>query len=181
MSESAAAERYARAIFELGEESGQLPQLAEQLGRFNQTLSGSPQLLSVLLNPTLEESKRDAIIKSVASRLALNPTATNAVRLLSERHRLRVLPEINERLRSLADEKQGVVRVTVTSAQALPDSYFQRLSQEIAQTTGKRVVLEKKQDPSLIAGVVTQIGDNTIDGSLKGRLQEYERQLLAAE
>jgi F0F1-type ATP synthase delta subunit len=41
-------------------------------------------------------------------------------------------------------------------------------------------VLERRNDPSLIAGVVTQIGDNTIDGSLSGRLREIERQLMQA-
>jgi F-type H+-transporting ATPase subunit delta len=42
------------------------------------------------------------------------------------------------------------------------------------------VVLERKEDPDLIAGVVTRIGDQTVDGSLRGRLDAIERQLLAS-
>jgi F0F1-type ATP synthase delta subunit len=31
-----------------------------------------------------------------------------------------------------------------------------------------------------LAGVVTRIGDNTIDGSIRGRLDQLERQLLSS-
>jgi len=41
------------------------------------------------------------------------------------------------------------------------------------------VVLERREDPWLISGVVTRIGDNTIDGSLRGRLEVLERKLLS--
>ena len=44
--------------------------------------------------------------------------------------------------------------------------------------TQRRIVIERRQDPSLIGGVVTRIGDNTIDGSVRGRLTEIERQLV---
>jgi F-type H+-transporting ATPase subunit delta len=181
MSEAAVAERYARAIFELGEQSGQVTVFAEHLRKFNDTLSGNQELFSVLLNPVLPEETRDRVISAVASRLALNLTATNAIRLLGQRQRLRALPEITERVVALADEKNSVVRVTVTSARLLSDSYVQRLTRELEQSTGKRVMLERREDPSLIAGIVTQIGDNTIDGSLKGRLDDYQQRLLTAK
>lgn len=181
MSEAAVAERYARAIYELGEQSGELATVAQQLGLFSDTLGGSLELSVVLNDPSLDEAKRDAIVRDVASRLGFNPTTSNAVRLLSSRQRLKALPEIAARLQSLADEKDGIVRVKVTSAKPLSEGYYQKLSTEVSQATGRRVVLQTAEDPSLISGVVTQIGDNTIDGSLKGRLQEYEQQLLSAE
>jgi F-type H+-transporting ATPase subunit delta len=43
--------------------------------------------------------------------------------------------------------------------------------------TGKRVVVDVKHDPALIAGVVTRIGDTVIDGSLRSRLQEMKNLL----
>ena len=78
---------------------------------------------------------------------------------------------------SLADEKAGVVRAVVTSAGPLPESFYERLMKELESATSRKVAIDRQQDPSLIAGVVTRIGDNTIDGSVKGRLAEIERQL----
>jgi F-type H+-transporting ATPase subunit delta len=50
---------------------------------------------------------------------------------------------------------------------------------KIEATTNKKVLLERHQDASLIGGVVTRIGDSIIDGSIKGRLNDLEKKLLA--
>jgi F-type H+/Na+-transporting ATPase subunit alpha len=50
----------------------------------------------------------------------------------------------------------------------------------LVKRTGRKVVLERKQDPTLIAGVVTRIGDNIIDGTIHGHLEALERELLSA-
>ncbi|HSN97118.1 MAG TPA: F0F1 ATP synthase subunit delta, partial [Candidatus Nanopelagicales bacterium] len=46
------------------------------------------------------------------------------------------------------------------------------------KSTGKKVAITHKQDPSLIAGVVTQIGDQVIDGSVRARLSSFRESLL---
>ena len=68
----------------------------------------------------------------------------------------------------------------MTSAEPLPESFYQRLGEQLTTLVGKKVVLDRREDPTLIAGVVTRIGDNTIDGSIRGRLEELERQLLSS-
>jgi F-type H+-transporting ATPase subunit delta len=102
----------------------------------------------------------------------------NSVKLLAARRRLRALPEIARRLGGLADEKAGILRATVTSAVPLPEAFYEKLTSELEAATRRKILLEKLHDPTLIAGVVTRIGDNTIDGSVKGRLAELERRLL---
>lgn len=172
------AERYARAVFELGVETGQLELLTTQLQAFAAAYSESAELRSVLDNPLVADDKREAILKEVVARLGLSELAVNTVRLLASRRKLRLLPELGRRLGRLTDERAGVVRATVTSATELPEEYYQRLTATLERTTLRKVVLERKRDPSLIAGVVTRIGDNTIDGSLRGRLTDLERRLL---
>lgn len=181
MSESAVAERYGRAIFELGTESGQLSMLVDQLRKFEATLNGQNDLLPVLTSPVLPDEQRDGVITQVARRLGCGEVATNTLRLLGRRQRLHSLSEINRRLVSLTDNKNGVIRVVVTAPKPLGESYFQRLTTEVEKATGRKAIIERREDPSLIAGVIVQIGDNTVDGSLKGRLEEFERQLLTAQ
>ena len=175
----AVAERYARAIFELGVEAGQVVALSEQIRSFADTYASSRELQAVLDNPMVDADKRAAILVDVATRVGLTGVGLNAIRLLADRKRLGSLPEIARRLATLADEKGGVVRATVTSAGPLPESFYERLGKELEAATQRKVAIDRQQDPSLIAGVVTRIGDNTIDGSVKGRLAEIERQLSA--
>ena len=177
MSGGAVAERYARAIFELGVEAGQVVALSEQIRSFAGSYAGSRELRAVLDNPMVEVEKRGAILADLAGRVGLSGVGLNAIRMLAERNRLALLPEIARRLALLADEKAGVIRAVVTSAGPLPESFYERLMKELESATSRKVAIDRQQDPSLIAGVVTRIGDNTIDGSVKGRLAEIERQL----
>jgi F-type H+-transporting ATPase subunit delta len=178
MSQAPVADRYARAIFELGVETSQLAPITEQVRRFAQVYASNAELRAVLDNPIIEADKRDAVLGEVASRLALSGHGLNLIKLLASRKKLRVMPDIARRLDRMSDEKAGVVRATVTSAGPMADSFYQKLVAELESATARKIVLERKEDPSLIAGFVTRIGDNTIDGSVRGRLNEIERQLV---
>ena len=179
MSDGQVAERYARAIFELGVEAGQVVALSEQVRSFADTYAASRELQAVLDNPMVELEKRQAILADVANRVGLSGVGLNAIRMLAQRNRLASLPAIARRLASLADEKAGVIRAIVTSAGPLPESFYERLMKELEGATSRKVAIDRQQDPSLIAGIVTRIGDNTIDGSVKGRLAELQRQLAS--
>ena len=178
MSHAPVADRYARAIFELGVETGQLAPITEQVRRFAEVYAGSAELRAVLDNPIVEVEKRDAVLADVSARLGLMGNALNLIKLLASRKKLRVVPEIARRLDRFTDEQAGVVRASVTSAKAMPDSFYQQLTAELEAATSRKIVLERREDPSLIAGFVTRIGDNTIDGSVRGRLNEIQRQLV---
>lgn len=178
-SHTTVADRYARGIFELGVETGTLAALVEQVREFAAAYTTSADLRSVLENPLVPLEKRQSILSELASRLGAGPFALNALRYLAQRRRLSCLPEIARRLDSLSDAKQGIVRATVTSASPLSEGFYQRLGNELEALVGRKVVLDRREDASLISGVVTRIGDHTIDGSLRGRLELLERTLLS--
>ena len=178
--DAAAAERYARAIFELAVENGDVPTLVTKIGEFSTVYSENAMLRNAFENPRVQASERDAILREVAGRLGFGPLELNVVRYLSSRRRLRALPEVARRLGRLADERRGLVRASVTAASPLPEAFYERLTRELETLTGKHIALERRQDPSLIAGVVTRIGDNTIDGSLRGRLESIGQKLVSS-
>lgn len=178
MSAGAVADRYARALFELALESSQLEPAAQQIAAFAQVYVASADLRGVLDNPVIPEAQRVAVLETIVQRLGLSGVVRNTVRLLARRRRLAVLPELARALRRLADEKTGVLRAQVTSAEPLGESDAQRLIQQLERATRRRIVLDRRVDPTLIAGLVTRIGDKTIDGSLQGRLDALGRRLL---
>jgi F-type H+-transporting ATPase subunit delta len=180
MSVGAAAERYARAIFELGTEAGQLERSSQEIADFAASYAELPLLRRTLENPVLEEAQRELLLRHIARRAELSALTVNALLVLLRRRRLSVLPGIARRLRSLSDEKNGVCRAKIVSASSLPETYFTQLRLGLEKRLGKRVIVEHEEDPELIGGIVTRIGDNTIDGSIQGRLEELRRTLLAA-
>jgi F-type H+-transporting ATPase subunit delta len=176
---SAAAERYARAIFELGSEGGQLDRLTQEIAEFAGAFHTQIDLRRALENPVLDESVRERVLRQVARHSQYSPLATNSLLVLLKRRRLGELSAIAKRLRSLADEKNGVSRAKIISAGSLSETYFNQLKHRLESVLGRRVIVEHEEDPSLIGGVVVRVGDNTFDGSIKGRLEELERRLLA--
>jgi F-type H+-transporting ATPase subunit delta len=179
VSDETVAGRYARAMFELGVESGDLPRLLAETRRVAEVHDSSPELARLLASPLVPEDERVATIREVAERLGVSSLVRNAVGVLARRRRTSALTAIAADLDRLSDEKAGIARITVVSAERLSESYQQRLTEELARMTGRKVVLEQKLDPDLLAGVVVRIGDQVIDGTVRTRLTELRSQLLS--
>lgn len=170
--------RYAKAILELGTESGRLDAIVAELGLIAETYAGSSELQRVMGDPLVSHAAKKAILSDLAAQLSLGPISRNATLLLGDRRRLRLLPEIAQLLREMNDLAKGIVRAEVTSAIALSDGFYERLQAQLESMTGKKVVLDKKTDESLVAGVVTRIGDQVFDGSIRARLASLKNALL---
>ncbi|WP_437485097.1 ATP synthase F1 subunit delta [Sorangium sp. So ce1014] len=178
MSYEAVARRYGRAIFEIGKETGTLAALARELGDASATYAASEELRLVLDNPLIPEAQREEVLREVGARAGLADVTKNTLLLLARRRRLAALPEIARQLALLVDREQNLGRAVVTSAGPLSDGYLDRLRAELERATGRKISIIHKQDPSLIAGVVTQIDDQVIDGSLRTRLSTFRDNLL---
>lgn len=170
--------RYAKAMLELGVEAGNVDAMVEETDRVAQAYATSPELQRVLGDPLVPYASKKGILTDLAAALTLGPVAKNTLLILGDRRRLRLLPEVAQLLREMNDLRKGVVRAEVTSAVNLSDAFYERLRQQLEKMTGKKVVLDKKTDPTLIAGVVTRIGDQVFDGSIQSRLQSLKNALL---
>jgi F-type H+-transporting ATPase subunit delta len=153
--------------------------LTQEIADFAASFQQVPDLRRALENPVLDEPLRERVLRQVARHSQFSALCTNSLLVLLRRRRLGELPVIAKRLRTLADEKNGVCRAKIVSAGSLPESYFNQLKLRLESVVGKRIIVEHEEDPSLIGGVLVRVGNNTIDGSVKGRLEELERQLLA--
>jgi F-type H+-transporting ATPase subunit delta len=174
----AVARRYATALLELGHELGQLDALVEEMGEVAAAYDASAELRHALENPLFPYAVKKAILTELATTIGLGQTATNALFLLNERRRMRTLPGIAKLLREMTDRKKGLVRAEVVTAAPLSEAYYARLQQQLEKLTGRKVVLDHREDPSILAGVVTRIGDTVYDGSLQTRLNELKHSLL---
>ena len=178
MTAAVVADRYARALLELATETNQVASVAQQLRRVADTYQSSDELRAVLNDPILEDTQRANLVRIIGDRLGLSNLVQNMLRVLVERQRMTALPEIAERLLKLSDDQAGIVKATVASAKPLTDAQIESIKSELERLTGRKVALERQQDPSLLAGVVARIGDHVIDASLRGRFQELEQKLL---
>ena len=81
----------------------------------------------------------------------------------------------------MVDELKGVARASLISATELTSETIEKIRKSLSKKTGKDIVLEVEQDPGLIGGIVTRIGDLVLDGSIKTQLLNMRETLKRGE
>ena len=170
MINNAIARRYAKALVQLGAESGLIERFSQDLAAVDTQIAGSAELQAALGNPALTAEQKKQIVKELVGRLGCSELVTNFLLLLVDKNRMICLPQIVQTYGQLADEQSGVVRTKITSAFTLDEAQVAAIKTALEQKTGKKVLPQVSVDPSLIGGVVTQIGDIAYDSSVKTQL-----------
>lgn len=178
MSVGIVGKRYAKALLDLVSAAGQEDRALRDLKEFAASWEQSRDLRAVFENPSIRQDTRRTVLREIAAQAGMLDQVRDLLLLLSDRHRLQHAPEVADAFESMAEARAGRVRAEVTTAATLPPGYFGELEKILREVTGKQVVLVHKVDAGLIGGVVTRIGDQVYDGSVKSRLSELKEELL---
>ncbi len=176
---SALGRRYAKALLDLAREQGEMDSVLRDVGSLSDAWKVSAELRDIVRNPVIPRPALKAAVDAVMEKLGCSKLIRNTVGLLADKGRLGHLDDVLQALEQLAEAETGRVRVEVVSAKPLADAYYARLTETLERVTDREVVLVKKEDPSLIGGVVTRVGDQVFDGSISNRLSELRETLLA--
>ena len=172
--------RYAKAVIDLARGRGALASVGEELSRAAATFA-QDDLKGLVLNPGIAAAARRNIVGQVVERLGLSPIVGDLIRLLAERDRLAVLPDIARAYERLVDRELGRARVTVRSAAQLEPEQLTALEALAKRLTGASlVVVSTKVDPELIGGVTLAVGGTVYDGSVKTQLERLADKMVRA-
>jgi F-type H+-transporting ATPase subunit delta len=166
---STLARPYARAVFQLAQESRSFEQWSRRLA------IGAAALRDEQVRKLLDDPRRtfgaqvDLLLDLCGEPNA--PDLANFFRTLADNGRLNVLPEIAEAYETMRDEAEGRIEVEVRSAEPISDAIRASLKSALERRLARSVELQNVIDPSLIGGAIIRAGDLVIDGSVHGRLQ----------
>jgi F-type H+-transporting ATPase subunit delta len=178
--DASVARRYARALLALASEEEREEKFGKELNAVLEGLGVSKDAGAFLRNPGFTLEQRHNAVGALSEALRLSGTVVSFLSLLVDRQRMHDLGAIAREYGALVDEKLGRVRATVTSAAELSDASVGRLQDAMEKLTGRTIVLETKTDPSLIGGVVAQVGATQFDGSLRTQLERLREELKSA-
>jgi F-type H+-transporting ATPase subunit delta len=181
MKNLAIARRYAKALLLIGKEDGQIEQYREELDNVAQLMIQEKSLAHTIANPLHQSGERKQVLQKVIEKLNLSKVMSAFMLLLFEKGRIGFLSSINDFYQMLADEVKGVARASLVSASALTAEAIEKIRSALSRKTGKEVVLQVEQDPGLIGGIVTRIGDLVLDGSIKTQLLNMRETLKRGE
>jgi F-type H+-transporting ATPase subunit delta len=172
-----AARRYAEAAFQVAERDGTVDAWRRELDAAA-TIVATEVIGRTLSNPAIALETRAEAVNTTFGRVASKPV-TNLIQLMLRRGRIEDLPRVASEFRRLDNARQGVTIATATSAAPLSKDEVAALTSRLEQLTGGRVELDVHVDPSLLGGLVVQVGDRLIDGSVRGRLERLRNQLVS--
>ena len=174
MADAAASDRisgYADAVLAVARAEGAQDAVEDELVRFAQALRSSDELHSTLADTAIDVERRLRITEDLLGGRALPATAA-LVSLVVGAGRGGELVEIIDAAidRAAAGRNRRVARVR--SAVELTADQRARLAEAIKASSGLDVEIQAIVDPTVVGGVVTEIGDDVIDGSVRSRLQQ---------
>ncbi len=170
-----AAKRYARAVFELAKQEGQVDEWAARIAAVRDMLT-RPEARRVLANPSIAAQRRQDAAAALLDR-SIGPEGVNLARLVVGANRIDDLDRIVAEYELLADEDAGRVRATATTAVPLSRTDADKLEANLSRRLGREVRLDTQVEPAIIGGLVLRIGDRVIDASVAARLQQLRRRL----
>ncbi len=174
---ASAGRRYAKALFRIAQEDGSVDQTRQELADLAGLFDTHPELRDCLFRPLHPVAQRRGVVQSVASRLGSSETVKSFYSFLVDQRRLVDFPAIRSEFDRLADEAAGRTEARVVSANPLNDADRERITRALSARTGLQVGISVEVDPSLIGGLVAQVGDLVFDGSLRTQLQQLRANL----
>ena len=175
------ARRYAKALLIIGKEDGQAETYGEELDGFTQLMSREAELEQAICNPLYGVSGRKKVLRTVIDKVGISKVMASFLLLSFDKGRFEFLGDINDFYQKLVDELKGVLRASLVSASELSSETVDKIRTTLSKKTGKDIILEVEQDPGLIGGIVSRIGDLVLDGSIKTQLLNMRESLKRGE
>lgn len=170
-------EDYADAVLAVGRAEGSIGRVEADLHAFADAVAASSQLQDTLGDPTIPAARRQQIVEDVLAGKA-GRASMAAISMLVGAGRGAELGEIARAVSSKVAGQRGAAYAEVRSAVPLSDEQKQRLSAALSESVGRPVEVRVTIDPSVVGGLVTQIDDTVIDGSVRRRLNQMRETLV---
>ncbi len=175
------ARRYAKALLTLGKEDGKYKEYGEGISGFAHLLEREPELQDALLNPVHSREDRRKLLLKMIELLQLPPLVANLLQLMFDKHRLNALEGVAQSYRQLVDAVENISRARVKATISLDEAVQKRLRKALEKLTGSKVVMEVEEDPDILGGVLTRVGDLVLDGSVRSQINSLRESLIKGE
>jgi F-type H+-transporting ATPase subunit delta len=151
--------------------AGASDDVEDELFRFGRIVEARPELRDALRSTALPDANKVSLVDALLDGKASPTTVRLVVQVVT--HPRRRTPEdgLDEYAQIAARRRQRYV-ARVTTAIALSDDESARLRTALAGLYGRDVHLQLEIDADVVGGVVVQVGDEVLDGSIAGRLAQ---------
>ncbi len=177
MKTSLVASRYAKALFELAVETKNIEPVFSNLRDVSELVQKDAELMTFFKTPLISTEDKEASLKKALENAKLTSEVQALLMLLAQKNRLDLFFEIVDAYQQESDDKHGVVRGTVRSAGVLSPEDRSQIESIVGKVTNKQVILNYKEDSSVIGGLIADVGSYTFDDTLSSHLRRIKEEI----
>jgi F-type H+-transporting ATPase subunit delta len=168
------AERYATALYDLGEEAKALDAVAGDLRDLRDMIDASEELRLLVRSPLMRRDAQWKAVEAVLTHAKVNALTRRFIGVVVDNRRLFALPAVIEAFLKLLAQRRGEVTAAVTTATKLDEGEMTALTNALKKALGAKVAVEHRIEPEILGGLVVRVGSRMLDSSLKTKLQRMQ-------
>lgn len=163
------------ALVVAAEGAGGLDDLEDELFRFGRVVAGNPSLRDAITNKQVPVRHRQDLVSALLEKKAGSPTIRLAVQAVASRERS--FDAALDSYQLVAAQRQHRIVAVVRTAIDLTKTEHKKLVAALRRLYDRDVHLNVVVDASVLGGIRVELGDEVIDGTVAGRLDEARRRL----
>ena len=171
-------QRYALALYDLSKEKNQTEEFVSNINEFIKVYNSNENLRFFIKNPTYSIEDQKFVFNKILTIINVNKLVKNFFSILIIKKRIFFIDQIVEKFLNIISIKKGEISANIISANKLEQKEILDLEKEISLNTKSKIKLNSKIDPSLIGGLILQIGSLMIDTSIKNKLKKYKKLMM---
>ena len=171
---------YALALYELSRENSELEKVEESMKSLQVLLRDSLDFKEMILNPTVAKEDKKNVIFSIADKNNFSKTLKNFLGFVATKNRLFFLGKIIESFLNLVSKNKGELKAKLISSKKLSLEEQRKIQIELSKDFKSQLNIHYVHDPSLLAGLIIQVGSVMVDTSIKSKLKKLELSMIEA-
>ena len=170
------ADRYAQALFEVGEETQTTSELHQELSELVDIFNENKDLYNFLKSPLIGREDKKNVMQNIFKN-QLSSNMNNFLKIVIDKDRMSTIEYIEKSYKSLLNDKNNVLEGTAITAVKLSEKEIKDLEKNLSIKYNKNVTLNNIVDETILGGVLVKLGNEEIDGTVRTRLSKMKKQL----
>lgn len=153
--------------------------IKRELEIFLELLDGNKDFKAGMESFLFSKKQKRELMDEIQEKARFGEKTFNFLIAMLEENRLIILDMVIQLMEELWFERIGVEKLRVYSAVKLDDRLEKKLIKNLEKSFDKKIIIEKKVDESLLAGIKIQRGSIFYDFSISGNLRKLREELVS--
>jgi len=171
---------YALALYELAKESSELDTAEVGMRALKDLLNDSSDFKKAIQSPVIKKEEKRNIMFAIADQNSFSSILKKFLGFLSIKNRLFFLNQIIDSFLNFVSSNKGELKAKLISSRELTSIELEKIQRELSNDFKSQIKIEYKYDPSLIGGLIMQVGSVMVDASIKTKLKQLEKNMIGS-